>query len=86
MASDNAFLPAFMARYNERFAAPPTKTQDLDRPLRTTTPRLNDILCHREQRYIGAQLTFHYERKQIILEQTDLAKGLESQYVELFDY
>jgi transposase len=86
MASGNAFLPAFMARYNERFAVPPTRTPDLHRPLRTTTLQLNDILCHREQRYVGAQLTFHYDRKQIILEQTDVAKGLEGQYVELFDY
>ena len=86
MEAGNAFLPAFMQRYNERFAGPPARTQDLHRPLRTTTPRLNDILCHREQRYVGAQLTFHYDRKQIILEQTEVAKGLEGQYVELFDY
>ena len=75
-----------MERYNERFAVPPARTQDLHRPLRTTAPRLNDILCHREQRYVGTQLTFHYDRKQIILEQTEVPKGLEGQYVELFDY
>ncbi len=86
MQAGNAFLPGFMQRYNERFAVPPARTQDLHRPLRTTTPRLNDILCHREQRNVGAQLTFHYDRKQIILEQTEVAKGLEGQYVELFDY
>ncbi len=86
MEAGNAFLPAFMERYNERFAVPAARTQDLHRPLRTTTLRLNDILSHREQRYIGAQLTFHYDRKQIILEQTDVAKGFEGQYVELFDY
>jgi hypothetical protein len=86
MEAGNAFLPAFMERYNERFAVPPARTQDQHRPLRTATPRLNDILCHREQRYVGAQLTFHYDRKQIILEQTDVAKGLEGQYVELFDF
>lgn len=57
MEAGNAFLPAFMERYNERFAVPSAKTQDLHRPLRTTTPRLNDILCHREQRYVGAQLS-----------------------------
>lgn len=86
MEAGNAFLPAFMERYNERFAGSPARMQDLHRPLRTPTPRLNDILCHREQRYVGAQLTFHYDRKQIILEQTEVAKGLEGQYVELFDY
>ena len=86
MNAGNVFLPAFMERYNERFAVPPARTQNVHRPLRTTKPRLNDILCHREQRYVGAQLTFHYDRKQIILEQTDVGKGLEGHYVELFDY
>jgi hypothetical protein len=44
---------------------PPVRAPDLHRPLRTTTPWLKDILCRREQRYVGAQLTFHYDRKQI---------------------
>jgi hypothetical protein len=41
-----------------------------------TDSRLSDILCHREQHCVGAQLTFHYDRKQIILGQTDVAKVL----------
>jgi hypothetical protein len=65
---------------------PPVRTPELHRPLRTTTPQLNDILCRREERDVGAQLTFHYDRKQIILEQTETAKGFDGQYVELFDY
>ena len=47
---------------------------------------MDDILCHREQRYVGAQLTLSYDRRQIILEQTELTKGLAGQYVELYDY
>ena len=35
--------------------------------------------------YVGAQLTFHYDRKLIILEQTELSKGLAGKYVELYD-
>jgi hypothetical protein len=31
-------------------------------------PRLADILCHREQRYVGQQLSLAYDRRQIILE------------------
>jgi hypothetical protein len=45
-----------------------------------------DILCHREQRYVGAQLVSNYDRKQIILEQNEIAKGLVSRYVEIYDY
>ncbi len=28
--------------------------------------QLKDILCHREQRYVSAQLTISFDRKQII--------------------
>ena len=86
MEAGNAFAPEFMARYNERFAVPPARTQDLHRPLDMKAPRLNDILCHREQRYVGAQLTFHYDRKQMILEPTELSKGLAGKYVDLYHY
>jgi hypothetical protein len=48
--------------------------------------RLNEILCHREQRYVGAQLTFHYDRKQIILERNDVSENIAGQYVELYDF
>jgi hypothetical protein len=86
IASGNAFLPSFITRFNERFAIAPANPHDLHRPLQITANRLSDILCHREQRYVGAQLSFHYERKQIILEQTEIAKGLAGRYVEIYDY
>ena len=35
---------------------------------------------------MGAQLTLSYDRTQIILEQTELTKGLAGQYVELYDF
>lgn len=80
MEHGNAFLPSSMDRYSERYAMSPVRTQDLHGPLRTTTSRLNDVLCHREQRYVGAQLTFHHDHKQIILEQTEVATDLDGQY------
>ena len=82
----NAFLPGFVERYNERFAVRAASTANLHRPLHVPQHKLKDILCHREQRYIGAQLSFHYDRKQIILEQTEMSKGLAGKYVELYDY
>ncbi len=85
MDAGNVFLPAFVERYNERFSVSAAKADDVHRPLRTSPQKLNDILCHREQRYLGAQLTFQYDRKQIILEQTELSKSLAGKYVELYD-
>ena len=57
MDAGNAFLPGFMEQFNEKFSVP-------QRSLRTCTAaqcaasRLRDILCHREQRYVGQQLSF----------------------------
>lgn len=75
-----------MERFNERFSIAPADPHDLHRPLQITASRLSDILCHREQRYVGAQLTFHYNRKQIILEQTDVTKSLGGHYIEVYDF
>ena len=86
MSAGNTFLPAFVERFNERFAVRPAKPEDLHRRLSVAPSRMNDILCHREQRYVGAQLTLSYDRRQIILEQTELTKGLAGQYVELYDF
>jgi hypothetical protein len=47
---------------------------------------LDHIFLCREQRHVGAQLTFHYHRKQIILERTDLSEGLSGRYVEIYDF
>jgi hypothetical protein len=70
----------------QRFAIPPARSEDLHRPLNIAASRLRDILCHREQRYVGAQLSFHYDRKQIILECSDVSENLGGQYVELYDF
>ena len=86
MESGNAFLPGFVERYNERFAVRAASTANLHRPLLLKPQKLNDILCHREQRYVGAQLTFHYDRKQIILERSAVSEKLAAHYVDLYDF
>jgi hypothetical protein len=86
MAAGNVFLSAFMERFNERFAVPAQKPENLHRSLNVKASRLADILCHREQRYVSAQLTLSYDRKQIILERSELADNLAGQYVELYDF
>jgi hypothetical protein len=86
MDTANMFLPGFLERFNGRFALRAAKPENLHRPLNVKTDRLNDILCHREQRYVGAQLTFHYDRKQIILERSELSEGLGGKYVDLYEF
>lgn len=86
MDTGNAFLPGFLKRFNERFALHAAKPENLHRALNVKTDRLNDILCHREQRYVSDQLTMSYDRKQIILERNELSEGLGGKYVDLYEF
>ena len=86
MDAGNVFLPRFLERFNERFALPAAKPENLHRPLNVKTDRLNDILCYREQRYISEQLTMSYDRKQIILERNERSEGLGGKYVDLYEF
>ena len=86
METGNAFLPAFMEDYNPRFAIVPTRPDDLHRPMNLAPDRLAEILCKREQRYVGAQLTFSFERKRIMLEETEVTRGLAGRYIETYAY
>lgn len=86
METGNAFLPDFIEDYNARFAIIPARPEDLHRPLNLAPDRLQEILCKREQRYVGSQLTFSFERKRIMLEETEVTRGLAGRYVETYAY
>lgn len=86
MEAGNAFLPGFIADYNARFAVVPARSCDLHRPLNLAPDRLAEILCKREQRYVGSQLTFSFEGKRIMLEQSEITRGLVGRYVETYAY
>ena len=86
MAAGNVFLPGFMEQYNGKFSVPAAKAENMHRRLNVQAPRLADILCHREQRHVGQQLTLAYDRRQIILERSELADGLAGQYVDIYDF
>jgi len=82
----NAYLPGFMAVFNEQFAKRPAKPDNLHRPLNTPTDRLDDILCWREKRHVGKQLTITFERQRIILAETDQSHDLPGQYVDTYTF
>ncbi|MQX47535.1 ISNCY family transposase, partial [Sinorhizobium medicae] len=86
MDDGNAFLPRFMEGYNRQFAITPARPDDLHRSLNLAPDRLKEILCKREQRYVGAQLTFSFERQRIMLEETEVTRGLVGRYVETYAY
>ena len=86
MTSGNSFLPQFMEQFNEKFSVPAAKTENMHRRLNFQASRLADILCHREQRHVSHQLSLAYDRRQIILERSEVADKLAGQYVEVYDF
>src|SRR3954454_3494062 len=86
IAAANAFLPGFIQRFNARFAVAPACPKDRHRPLNIAADRLRDILCHREQRYVGQQLTLSYERKRIILVENETTAKLAGQHVDTYAF
>jgi hypothetical protein len=81
----NAWLPAFITDYNNRFGRPPLSDKDLHRRL---SPRddLDEILCWREERTVTHNLTLHYDRMMLLLEPTPLALGLVRKKVQVVNY
>ncbi|WP_317054568.1 ISNCY family transposase [Roseovarius rhodophyticola] len=86
MAAANAFLPAFMERYNAKFAKAPRRPDNLHRPLNTEPDRLADVLCWRDERYVGNQLAFSYDRQRIILAENEITRGLPGKYVDSYEF
>ncbi|MGO6877188.1 ISNCY family transposase, partial [Rhizobium ruizarguesonis] len=86
MDDGNAFLSGFMEDYNARFAIVPARSDNLHRPMNLAPDRLSEILCKREQRYVGSQLTFSFERQRIMLEESEVTRGLAGRYVETYAY
>lgn len=82
----NTYLPAFMSRFNERFATVPARPENLHRPLERAPAQLDAILAWREQRYVTQQLALSYDSKRIILDETPLTAGLVGKYVETYEF
>jgi hypothetical protein len=86
MRTGNVFLTEFVERFNEKFSVRAAKPDDLHRRLTVSPDRLSDILCHREQRHVGQQLTLAYDRKQLILDRSAVSEELGGEYVDLYDF
>jgi len=86
MEAGNAYLQGFTDRHNSKFAKAPAKPDNLHRALNVEPDRLADVLCWRENRYVGKQLTFSYDRKRVMLEENDITRGLVGKYVDTYAF
>jgi hypothetical protein len=75
IAAGNAFLPAFMEKYNARFAKVPFDDRDVHRPL-AGHDDLDDAFAWKEERTVSMNLTLQYDQVLFILEPTGIARSL----------
>ena len=85
VAEGNAFLPAFIADYNARFAKAPVNHKDLHRPLRAGDD-LDDAFAWKEERTLSRALTLQYDKVMFILEPSEQAKAAIGKRVTVVDY
>ena len=86
MEAGNAYLQGFKERFNAQFAKAPAKPDNLHRALNVEPDRLDEVLCWRDTRYVGKQLTFSYDRKRIMLEESDVTRSLVGKYVDTYAF
>jgi hypothetical protein len=85
LAEGNAFLPAFIADYNARFAKAPANHKDLHRSLRAGDD-LDDAFAWKEKRTLSQALTLQYDKVMFILEPSEQAKAAIGKRVTVVDY
>ena len=61
LAADNAYLPAFMADFNRRFAVAPRNPADAHRAVLHDAAELDLILCEQHGRKLTKNLTIRFE-------------------------
>jgi transposase len=81
----NAWLPAFVADYNRRFARPPRSDKDLHRPL-APQDDLDNSLTWRVERTVSHALSVQYDRVRFLLEPNDLTRDLGGKRVTVCDF
>lgn len=86
MVTANAFLPGFMERFNDRFAKPAARPDNLHRALNVAPDRLAEIFCLRNKRYVSKDLTLKYDCKRIRLAVNDLTRGLVGKYAGTYEF
>lgn len=86
MDAGNGFLVDYMEQYNIKFAKIPRRPDNLHRTLNVEPDRLRDILCLRDERYVGQQLVFSFERRRIVLEENEITRNLPGKYVDSYQF
>ncbi len=86
MAAAQAFAPAFIARWNEKFARPPQDACSAHRPWTATPEALEEALARREERTLSKALTFSASGKLYCIKTTGPGTALRGARVTLHHF
>ncbi len=81
----NAFVPHFIADYNQRFAKPPKNEHNAHRAVRSDE-NLDLIFTWREPRCVSKSLTIQYDKMLYLLTDTPAHRSLAGHYIEDYHY
>ena len=79
----NAYLPAFIKKYYDRFAVQPLTNEDAHRPNPYTQEHLNQILSIQETRRVSKNLEFSFESKTYQITTQNVANRLKHKTVSV---
>jgi len=85
MDDGNAFLPAFMADYNARFAKAPFNDKHLHRPMQPRD-QLDEAFTWRAERTLSQSLTLQYDNILFMIEPSEFAQAAIGRRVEVVDF
>jgi len=85
MAAANAYAPAFIADYNQRFAKPARNDFNAHRPVRHDEA-LDLIFAVREPRRVSHSLTVQYDKVLYLLADTPESRQSIGKYIEVYEY
>ena len=85
MPAANAYVPAFMADYNRRFAKPARSGFDAHRPIRPDET-LDLIFTIRQPRRVSHSLTAQYDKVLYLLADTPANRRLIGKYIDVYEY
>ena len=86
IAAANAFVPSFIAIWNEKFSVPPRDATSACRPWTKTADELDDDLARREERTLTKALTFSTGGTKYCVKTRGPGTALRSAKVTLYHY
>ncbi len=85
MTAANAYVPTFIADYNQRFAKPTRNDVDAHRAIRPDE-MLDLIFTVRELRRVSHSLTVQYVKVLYLLTDTPASRRLIGKYINVYEY